>query len=359
MIYLLSVALLVWLLGLTDERTALKQNNYKYYLYIAGTLVALVMGLRSQHTGSTDTWMYCRFFKGMSNYPSFWDYYNANLSESSFIFSEAGFYFFSWLISRITSQEQVLVFVTSAFITLSACRFIYKNTRDVPTGLLIYFCLGLFTFNMNGMRQAMAMSICLWNYEFVKQRKFIRFTLIILLAMLFHKTAICFSVVYFLPLLKEGKLNIFWYLCGMGVFLFSMDWFIETFNAFTGEDYLVENAAEGSGLTVLMIYVTCIILGLIMIDSLKKRHIRTAYLGVLAGFIIYISRFFFNMILERLSYYFFYFSMLLIPNLFDELEERERMVVKLLFGLGAIVLLWYRVRSGSFSNFRLFFSDIW
>ena len=355
MIYLLSLAMVVWLMGFADERTALKQNNYKYYMIIAGTLVALVMGLRTKYTGSTDTIMYVSFFQGQVNYDSFFDYYDQHLADTEFIFSETGFYLFTWLLSRITQEEQMLVLVTSAFVIFSACRFIYKNTQDPPTGLLVYVCLGLFTFNMNGMRQAMAMSICMLGYELVKKRKLLWFLLVVFIAMQFHKTAFCFVIVYFFPLLKEGKANIFWYLVGMVVFLLSVNVLVESFNAFTGEDYDITAQADGGGITVIFIYAACILLGLIMYDSLKKRELRTAYLGVVAGFACYITRFFSTAILERLSYYFFYFTLLLIPNLINELEEQERKVVKILFGFFAVILLWYRVRNGAFSNFKLFY----
>lgn len=355
MVYLLSLAVFVWVLGFADERTGLKHHNYRNYLIIAGAAVALIMGLRTQYTGSTDTYMYVTFFNGMKGYTNFADYYDLHLSDSKFIFSETGFYYFVYLLTRVFSDGQMLILAVSVVITICTCCFIYKNTEDVPTGLLVYVCLGLLTFNMNGMRQAMAMSICLLSYESVKKRKLLPFILIVLLAMLFHKTAICFVLVYFFPLLQQGKANIFWYLVAMMVFLFSMDWFIETFNAFTGEDYLVQSEATGSGLTVVLIYVACILFSLLMYDSLKKRELRSAFLGVVAGFIIYISRFFSNQIMERLSYYFFYFTILLIPGLISELEEQEQKVVRLLFGIFAIFLFWYRIKSSSFSTFKLFF----
>ncbi len=355
MIYLILLAVTVWLLGYANEQSGLRQNNYKPYIIFAGTMVALVMGLRTRWTGSSDTRTYIIAFNSIKNYDSFIDYYDKYRSESEFIFSETGFYFFAWLLTRVTSEGQMLVLVSSAFITFAACRFIYKNVKDVPTGLLIYVCLGLFTFNMSGMRQAMAMSVCILGYEFVKKRKFIRFILTILLAMQFHKTAICFAPVYFLPMLKEGKFNTVLYLAAMGVFLLAMDWFIETYNAFTGEEYEINNEASGGGFTVILIYIATISLALLMHKCLKKREIQSAFYGVIAGFTTYIARFFSTQIMERISYYFFYFTLLLIPNIFDELDEKERQTVKIIFGILAVLLFWYRLRGGAFRYFNFYF----
>lgn len=355
MIYLTALGLFVWLLGYADDRTGLRQHNYKNYLLIAGSVVALMMGLRTQYTGSTDTYMYAGFYKGIVNYRSFIDYYNLTLSDVEFVFSETGFYLFMWLLSRVFSDPQILILVTSSFITYSACRFIYKNSNDVPTSMVAYVCLGLFTFNMNGMRQAMAMAICLFAYEFVKQRKLIPFLLTVFLAMQFHKTALCFFPIYLMPVIQTSKGNTFWYFVGMFAFVMAMDWIIETFNAFAGEDYLVSDQADGGGISVIMIYALAIILSLFMHRSLKDKNIRMQFYIVVLGLACYITRFFNNQVVERLSYYFFYFSVLLIPNIINELSEQERKIVKLGFGFLAVVLLWYRVQFGALSSFRLFF----
>ena len=355
MIYLLPMALFVWLLGFAKEQTGLKQNNYKLYLIIAGTVIALVMGLRTNYTGSTDTIVYIWRFEDICAFDNFFDYYRLNLQEEKFLFAESGYYLFTWLLSRVTQEGQMLVLITSCFITFGTCRFIYKNTQDPPLALLIYVCLGLFTFNMNGLRQAMAMSICMMGYELVKKRKLLWFLVVVFIAMQFHKTAFCFIIVYLFPLFKEGKANVFWYLVGIVIFLFSVDQFIELANVFTGEEYLTDYSAEGGGVVVVMIYIGTIALSLIMIDSMRERQKRTQFLCVVLGFAMYISRYFSNQILERLSYYFFYFTLPLIPNLIGDLEEREQRIVKIMFCLFALFLFAYRLDKGLFNNFRFYF----
>lgn len=355
MIYLTALALFVWLFGYANERIGLRHHNYKNYLIIAGSVVALIMGLRTKFTGSSDTYMYMICFDEMKLVDDFGLYYEKNLSETEFLFSETGFYYFVWLLTRVFSDSQMVVFATSVVITYSTCWFLWKNTKDAPTGLLIYVCLGLFTFNMNGMRQAMAMSVCLWAYEAVKKRKLISFALTVLLAMQFHKTAICFLPVYFIPLLKGGKANTFLFFCGMAVYMFAMDWFIETFNAFTGKEYSLDAGADSGGITVVAIYLFVLCLMLIMHESLKNRQRRCEFYCVVLGFTCYVARYFSNQILERISYYFFYFIMLLVPNVLNEMDEKERQIVKAVLGFASVALLVYRVSRGNFNNFGLFF----
>ena len=78
-------------------------------------------------------------------------------------------------------------------------------------------------------------------------------------------------------------------------------------------------------------------------------------LATLAGFTAYISRFVGSGILERVSYYYFYFPILLIPEVFQELDEEEYKIIKIIFVVGAILLFIYRIWKGLFNNFTLFF----
>ena len=137
--------------------------------------------------------------------------------------------------------------------------------------------------------------------------------------------------------------------------MLSMDWFIESFNTLTGKDYDVAAEAEGGGITVLAIYAFVILLSILMNKKLTDKKILSEFMCVLLGFFCYIARYFSNQILERISYYFFYFTLLLIPDLFSLMNEKERQVVKVLFGFASLAILLYRVSSGSFSNFRLYF----
>lgn len=357
MLYFAIMALTVWLLGMTPPKYGLRQNNYKNYLILAGLVIVLITGLRSPYTGTGDNVSYINSFDILSTYSSFSRYYDLWLSGKDFLVAESGFYFFTWILARIFDNGQILLVATMAVTTYAVCRFIHINSDDPPTSLLIYVCLGLLTFNMNGMRQAMAMSVCLFAYEYAKKQKLIPFVLIVLLAMQFHKSAICFLPVFILPAFKEGKGNIFFFMCLMSVFLLNVENFIGAFNDMTGKNYELQDESTGGGITVVMIYAVAVLLPIFVKNSLKNREIRTAYCAVLLGFVCYISRYFTNQILERVSYYFVYFVILLIPMLISRLDPKERNIIKYIFSGCCILLLVYRIMSGAFADYTLFFLD--
>ena len=355
MLYLISLALFVAFLGYAPPKYGLQQNKSKKYIWICGVVIALFSALRTPFTGTTDNYWYTVWYVELQSFESFKDYYDLHMSEYDLLSSEAGYYFTMWLLGHVFKDGQTAIVVSSLFITLATCRFIYRNSSDGPLSLTIYVCLGLFTFNMNGMRQAMAMSICLFAYEFAKNRKLIPFVLAVLLAMLFHKTAMCFFPMFIVPRLKNNLISWIIFVVGLIICLLYIDRIVAGYYELSGEDYSNHSAATGGGLFVVLLYLGTIVLTLFNRQILKREMARTAMFATLVGFTAYVARFVGSGIMERISYYYFYFPILLIPESFSELEEQEYKTVKILFVIGAVLLFSYRIWNSNFSNFRFFF----
>ena len=356
MVYLVSLAMIVAFVGYTPPKNGLQQNNYKNYMILCGFLIAALSGLRSRYTGYMgDTYTYTLLYEGLQDYESFREYYDIHMEGYDFLSSEAGFYYFMWLLGRVFKDGQMALISSSIVITWGACRFIYRNSTDAPLSLTIYVCLTMFTFNMHGMRQAMAMSICLFAYEFAKNRRIIPFVLTVLLAMLFHKTAMCFFPVWFLPRLKNSIGNWLFYVLGLIVCLLFVDKIIAGYFELSGEDYSGTEAATGGGLFVVLLYLGGIVLTLYKPNLLGNPATRVAFLGTLVGLVAYLARYTGSAILERISYYYYYFLILLIPEAIQKLEGNEHKIIKLCFIAGALALFAYRAWNGSFRYFTLFF----
>lgn len=355
MIYLVTLAMVVAFAGMAPPRYGLQQNNYRNYMILCGVLIAVVSAFRSPYTGSHDSYTYVYYYKKLQTYERFQDYYDIYMSDYDFLSSEAGFYYTMWLLGHIFKKGQTAIIVSSLFITWSTCRFIRRNSVDAPLSLTIYICLTMFTFNMNAMRQACAMSICLFAYEQAKQRNLIKFVLLVVLAMLFHKTAMCFLPVYILPMLKNTFGNWVFYVLGLIICLLFVDKIIAGYYEISGEDYSSNAAAEGGGLFVVLLYVGAIALALYRHEILRDTANRTAFLGVLAGFVAYLARYTGSDILERVSYYYYYFVLLLIPATFQKLSDKDYKMVKLLFIAGSVLLFAYRIWNSGNRYFTFYF----
>lgn len=355
MVYLVSLAFVVAFAGFAPPKYGLQQNNYKNYMILCGVLIAAVSALRTPYVGTKDNYIYVGLYERLQNYESFRDYYDLKLSNYDFLSSEAGFYFSMWMLGHVFPDGQTAIIASSLFITWCTCYFIHRNSADVPLSLTIYICLTMFTFNMNAMRQALAMSICLLAYEHAKSRNLIAFVLTVVLAMLFHKTAMCFLPVWFLPRLKNSVGNWLFYIFGLLMCLLFIDQIIAGYYELSGEDYSGNAAATGGGLFVVLLYLGAIVLVLYKRKIIEKAAPRVAFMGTLVGFVAYLARYMGSDILERISYYYYYFLILLVPEVIQELEDEEHRFIKVFFIIGCLALFTYRVWNGVFKNFTLFF----
>ena len=355
MIFLVLFAVIVAVAGLANPKYGFRKNNYKSYMWLCGALMLLISAFRTPYAGATDTYLYVQRYISLQDFDSFRDFYESDLGKRGFFLSEAGFYYVFWLFGHVIKSGQMAIIISSVLITVSTCLFIRRNSQDIPVSMIIYVCLGLFTFNMNGMRQAMAMSICLFAYEYVKQRRLVPFVLTILLAMMFHKTAVCFLPVFVLPKLKNSLGHWTFFILGLGVCLLSVNKIIDSYQELSGINYRDNGVADGGGLFVILLYLGAIALTLNRKRILEKTFTRVAFLATLTGFAAYITRYFGSGILERISYYYFYFPVLLIPEVFQEYNEKEHKVIKTYFVIGCVLLFAYRVWKSGFQSYKFFF----
>lgn len=66
---------------------------------------------------------------------------------------------------------------------------------------MCFIAFGILSFDFTILRQALAVSITAWSFDFLINRKPIKFFLIVLLAACFHKTALIMLLIY--PLLDK------------------------------------------------------------------------------------------------------------------------------------------------------------
>ncbi|AZA63739.1 EpsG family protein [Chryseobacterium carnipullorum] len=119
-----------------------------------------------------------------------------------------------------------------------------------------FLCKGVFILFFTAQRQIIAMIICWLAIQFVIERKFFKFFLMVLLASFFHTSAILFIVVYFLYRVKisnKRTVVLLFISIGMGVLkigsLIGMQ--ISSFLPFGGEKLTGYLEEEGAGANVL------------------------------------------------------------------------------------------------------------
>lgn len=333
----------------------------KLFMFLSCITVMLFVGLRSRYMGSADTNNYARLFERLGNISFSQAVITPGQSIGDFIFEEGGFTLYMWALAQLFNNAQPFIFISTAITTILVARFIYKNSEDELVSWIAYICLGLMTFNMNGMRQSLAMAICLASYDFAKDKKFFKFFLTVFLAFLFHKTAFIFLLVYPLCNYKpSGAKNMV--LGGLtGLFLIFSRQLAALYDEWAGKDYAAGESFDSGGEVVVAIYLLLIALCVVYVCFFKgKDSASVRNLGILlgVGFIFYFSRYISTQIFERLSYYYFYFSLLIFPKLSDLFDEDSKPLYKVIFIGLAIVLFLYRVSKGDFAGYTFFWNEV-
>lgn len=97
-------------------------------------------------------------------------------------------------------KHYFVMFVGMSIITVGLCvRTIEKNSRFFLISILLYIFLGCWHESFNSVMQSAAVAILFWGHQFIKERKLTKWILICIIAFFFHKSAIVFFLLYFIP----------------------------------------------------------------------------------------------------------------------------------------------------------------
>lgn len=349
----LPVWVILWSVLLSPDLKSRK--NAKAYMVICSLALIFVLGLRSRYTGSMDTYMYSLAFNSAKNYSDLYAFLEAkDVFDGFFLLSEGGFHLYTWLAAQIFPEAQWFILLSAVIIVSSTASFIWNNSEDLTVSWIVFICLGSMTFAINGMRQALAMSICLLSYRYAKEKKLFRFLLIVLIAILFHKSAVVFLLVYIMRNMKLDFKSVAFLSVLVVAFLVFADRFAFLYDSMTGEDYAIAESFEGGGAVAVAIYVCAIIMLFVCSKRLKQRNVFVPLSLTVFGLVLYLARFTSVQIYERISYYFAYFLMLVFPSIFKDLKKEFYVLIKVCFFLAAIVLFAYRISKGAFADFAMF-----
>lgn len=321
----------------TDLQSSTAEQKGKVWVYLAALPMFALIAFRGVSIGP-DTGVYRIMFANAIHKD--W----SNLTDGESV--ESGFLVFEKIVS---------LFTTDAFVYQIICAFIYyvsvvefaRNFKGVEFDILyLYGTLGLYKFMFTGVRQCLAMCICLWSFKLIKERKFIGFCMLLALAYTFHKSAILFLPAYFMYNKKNSSVFSLLMILFVLVVPFAtpalQSWMANLLNYEYEE---VENAQNGflSFICVLLITVFSIFAMANKSSAEGIHDIRrlnnVSYFALVLWTMRLITR-----VAERPSYYFMFFTMVLFAyclNLFK--DSKEGVFVRLVAYFLAFLLFMYKM----------------
>lgn len=307
------MALAILLLALM-MRGNIPQN--KRYIIWACIIMFAVYGLRDAFSVGVDsTTSYLHQFQRMET--TSWSELRdgADLNDNLFwkFFVKLGYVVFG-------GDYQLFIIVLSAFVMIVFGRFIFRYSVSPIQSFVYYWGLWFFTFNFSALKQSIAMSLLLLAFDAIMDRKILKYLILVVMAALFHFPAFIFIPAYWLVKLnpRRGFLVIL-AAAFVAVYLWR-DAILNYMVQFYYEDYAFEG--EDRFLTGKVIVMLLLVIGSYFLrrpsrdDRVYSASLQfVAIATVIQLFSVY------NNVFERLADYYFQFSVIFVPFIFEKRKE--------------------------------------
>lgn len=223
------------------------RDRNKYYYFLSVILV-LFAGLRADFIGP-DTLMYKYIYEDVAshsfNYLIKERYYEENTVE-------IGYLCLQYCISRFFSYN-IFKFICSAISIIPACYVIYKYSKSIVISFVVFFTLPVYTMmGMSMMRQGLAFGICMIAYTFFIKHRLLPFFLLVLLAFLFHQSALFFLPIYMFNYIKLKRSYLKYIIFTLIVVYINSRFLFVFLNQYSRMHYS-EGAAGGTGMLCFML----------------------------------------------------------------------------------------------------------
>lgn len=342
--------LLILYFVLSFLRLENKMSNKKKRIMLISLLLPLFIltAFRDISVGN-DTLNYYNGFKYISLQPSL----KMAIKNSRF---EMGYIFLNYLVSVLGGNYYTLQFLMSIIIYKSLYDFLKDKSVNLAMSCFIFLTLRMFIGPMNTVREWLAISLLFYGITAFEKNKKIKFTIFIILASSFHKTAIIFLVLLFLPYFSNKKifklfifiLGFFMAIFGKRIFTFLTS-FLGMYEGYLKSNYFMNFSYIG---VCLVLFINTVIFLLfefykkkfLINEQNKKIDIRyyICYCALIFMVFIHIIGLS-NTIMGRLADYFEIFYLISIPNLCNVIVKTKKSYTLQFILMSLFIVIFYAV----------------
>ena len=303
---------------------------------------------------------YCYLTGDLQKYG--WNFYDmvnrAWLSESMLAGGRNTLFFmFSKLISELTGDFQVFLFLVALIVEIGVAAIIYRYSPMPWMSYLVWNCIGFYIFGFSAIKQALAMGILLFSLICILEDNWKGFLIFTLIAGFIHMPAFIFLPAYWIAKSHINNMMLLMYVFS-GVLIFVNRSRIVSFfsESYYDDMTFIENTSARVGGRFLVI-VLMLVTGFVIKGYREEIFEKLFNLVIMAAFIQMFSSF--DNVFTRLTDYYLQCSILYIPLLFKkgidtgrfDYRRRPAMVnfsepsKRIFIGLMALILIWYYYRT--------------
>lgn len=299
----------------------------------------LLLAFRAESVGA-DTWNYLSKFQNARH--STWMEYVFSRT------SEYGYAFLTKLISILTGSEQVFLTVI-ALITVYPIAKLYMEESESPIlTISMYLILPMFQMMFSGLRQAIAIACIPAAYHCIKERRLLRFLMVVWIATLFHSSAWVMLALYPVYHARISRKSLIWVIPVLAVLvLFRTQIFWLLYSVMLRVFGETEIGVEETGATSMLMLFAIILafsylfLGQTDEETSGQRNILILSVAVQSFALV-------NRLAMRVNYYYLIFLPLLLPKVIRRIPGKNKWFATLVeFVCCAYFLLYFFRKAGS------------
>lgn len=255
------------------------------------------------------------------------------------------FYLIVYILTRINISYHAFLGIVGIISVLPYTYLINKYSNHAYLSIIIHLSMGIYSFQFSGLKQSVAMSLVVLAFIASIERKKKNFYIYIILAMLFHVTAVICLPFYALYKLKYRK----WmvgplFSCLIVVYLFKNRIGYLLTSLFSEGEYIGKYDSSGSIGTVSVLLLILLIIILIFANiDITDNDKKISYffkLLIISICIQFMSAYAYSF--TRLNFYYLQFLPIIISNIIDlPLKSRFRNdKIKIIFSLLSYCILF-------------------
>lgn len=176
---------------------SIKRHNQKF-LVLSFLAIYALCALRDYSVGR-DIPGYIETYEMAGNYP---------FMDTSWTHMELGYVSFMQVCTMMGLNSRIFLCLVYILMLYPIYLTIKRYSEDYLLSIIIFVCFQFLTFDLSGIRQGLAISICLMSLPYAKMESktdVLIFTAILLLAIFFHRSSVIFV---FVPVLLKLKINL-------------------------------------------------------------------------------------------------------------------------------------------------------
>lgn len=364
------LAFIFFLLSFLRIEKNLNRKGRNRYIFLLLLIPFALSAFRGIDVGN-DTYTYFRMYRNVGDYSNYFNFMKVTRIEP-------GYSLLMFLFQRLGASYEVFQVFFESLIFISFNKYIKKYSENYALSCFMFIANRNLAGTMNTVRMWLAIAILLNSVPYIKERKLVKFLLVVLAASTMHYSAMLFVIVYIMTGIKKENLVFPITLISAVVIAYIGTPFFRLVTNLVGryEGYLSTSYFDTSG--ALAIYINFIIsFAFIAYYTILRRydkgikHYEKDTIVISEQYIFYIMYFISfsfsliglrNQIMSRLSSYFSISALALLPHALNTSpNEANRKIMHIvicaLLFAEFIVIMVYRPNWQGIIPYHTFFSN--